>query len=70
MPPEKIIKLDPKQQTLFGLLSQQMVSDTDSKASQSETASDVHLYNESSQPEPTSLASSGDWLLVHSKQYQ
>ena len=69
MPPKKIIKLDPKQQMLFGLLGQQKQTDTDSKASQSETADDGDLDNKNSQTEPTSLASSGDSLLVYCKQY-
>ena len=35
-----MIELDPKQQMLFSLLGQQKQTDTDSKASQSETADD------------------------------
>lgn len=55
MPAPKKPKLDPKQQTLFGLLGQKQ---PDSNASQSETADggDLDQYKNS---EPTS-ASSGD----------
>ena len=49
MHPKKIIKLDPKQQTLFGLLGQQI------RPTKSETADDGDLDNKNpqSQTEPT-----------------
>ena len=53
MPPKKIIKLDPKQHTLFGLLGQQKQTDTNSKASKSETGD----LDDNSQTEPTPTSS-------------
>ena len=52
MHPKKIIKLDPKQQTLFGLLGQQI---RPTRTTKSETADDGDLDNENSQSqtEPT-----------------
>ena len=43
MHPKKIIKLDPKQQTLFGLLGQQI---RPTRKTESETADDGDLDNE------------------------
>ena len=53
MPPKKIIKLDPKQHTLLGLLGQQKQTDTNSKASKSETGD----LDDNSQTEPTPTSS-------------
>ena len=53
MPPKKIIKLDPKQHTLFDLLGQQKQTDTNSKASKSETGD----LDDNSQTEPTPTSS-------------
>ena len=52
MHPKKIIKLDPKQKTLFGLLVQQI---RPTRTTKSETANDGDLDNENpqSQTEPT-----------------
>ena len=52
MHPKKIIKLDPKQQTLFGLLGQQI---RPTRTTKSETADDGDLDNENpqSQTKPT-----------------
>ena len=52
MHPKKIIKLDPKQQTLFGLLGQQI---RPTRTTKSETADNGDLDNENSQSqtEPT-----------------
>ena len=52
MHPKKIIKLDPKQQRLFGLLGQQIRL---ARTTKSETADDGDLDNEKpqSQTEPT-----------------
>ena len=52
MHPKKIIKLDPKQQTLFGLLGQQI---RPTQTTKSETADDGDLDNENPQfqTEPT-----------------
>ena len=52
MHPKKIIKLDPKQQMLFGLLGQQIRL---TRTTKSETADDGNLDNENpqSQTEPT-----------------
>ena len=59
MHPKKIIKLDPKQQTLFGLLGQQIrptqTTKSETRTTKSETADDGDLDNENpqSQTEPT-----------------
>ena len=47
MHPKKIIKLDPKQQTLFGLLGQQI---RPTRTTKSETADDDFLDKENPQP--------------------
>ena len=54
MHPKKIIKLDPKQQTLFGLLGQQI---RPTRATKSETADDGDLGNENPVPNWTHKAS-------------